>query len=65
MKFDLDRAATHLAFVGLIAVIGGIVELVHQHGRFSVIDDIYHKHGGWVVIPGKTDEQGNWKEDVE
>lgn len=54
-----------LVALGAITFIGGILDMVHEHGRFSAIDDIYHKHDGWVVIPGVTDEKGKFYKDEE
>ena len=51
--------------LGAITLIGGILDMVHEHGRSSAIDDIYHKHNGWVVIPGVTDEEGKFYKDEE
>lgn len=54
-----------LMCVGLITVVGFIVRVIHDHGRYAAIDDIYNKHNGWVVIPGYTDKDGNFYKDVE
>lgn len=65
MSGNYDGIKSSLMWVGLISAISFIVKGIHDHGRWSAIDDIYNKHNGWVVVPGYTDEDGNFYKDVE
>lgn len=64
-KFIPDSVVRTLAVCGATTIIGFILGAVHEHGRWSVIDDIYHKHNGFVVIPDVTDEEGNFFKDQD
>lgn len=64
-KMIPNSVITTLAVMGATSIIGFIAGVIHEHGRWSVIDDIYHKYNGFIVIPDETDEQGNWLKDQE
>ena len=60
-----DRAIMIAAILGVANVVGLVLGAVHEHGRWSAIDDIYHKYNGFVVIPDETDTEGEWFKDQD
>lgn len=64
-KIIPDKVVTMFAIMGATSVVSFIAGAIHEHGRWSAIDDIYHKYNGFVVIPDETDNEGNWFKDQD